>query len=118
VNRPTVPACECGYIFDAVQAQALAIRGTSELQGESLEDQRHYHMHRLTLGWIAIASFALLCLGCLALFVVGHGIMVAPAAASVALLIKGTRMVGKSRRALHGLDGDDPRIPKARLLKR
>jgi len=117
VNRPTVPTCECGFVFDAQVAQALGISGRSALQDETLEDQKHYHVHRLTLGWITIAGFVLLCLTCLLLFVLGSPIMAVPAAGSVALLVKGARMVQTSRRGLRALAGTDGKLPRARLLK-
>lgn len=117
VNRPTVPACECGFVFDAEAAQALGISGGSALQDETVEDQKHYHMHRLTLGWITIAGFVLLCLTCLLLFVLGSPIMAFPAAGSVALLVKGVRMVQTSRRGLHAIEANDRKLPRARLLK-
>jgi hypothetical protein len=118
VNRPTAPRCDCGFVFDAVQAQALGISGASDLQHETPEDQRHYHMHRLTVGWITIAGFVMICLTLLVLFVLGSTIMLWPALASVAMLVKGTRMVTTSRRGLRALAEHDARLPKARLLKR
>ena len=118
VNRPTVPTCECGFVFDAQQAAALGISGASDLQSETLEDQRHYHMHRLTMGWFTIVAFVVLCLLCVALFVFGSPIMAFPAAGSVALLVKGTHMVGTARRHLRALDGGDGRLPRAKLLSR
>lgn len=118
VNRPTVPACECGFVFDAQQAQALGISGASDLASETLEDQRHYHMHRLTIGWFMIVGFVLLVLVCVALFVFGSPIMAFPAAGSVAGLVKGTRMIGAARRNLRALDGTDAKLPKAKLISR
>jgi hypothetical protein len=105
-------------VFDATQAQALGISGASDLQHETPEDQRHYHMHRLTVGWMTIGGFVLLCLTCLVLFILGSAIMAFPAAGSVALLVKGVRMVTTSRRGLLALEENEARIPKARLLKR
>jgi hypothetical protein len=107
-------------VFDAEQAHALALRvksPTSDLQHESIEDQRHYHMHRLTVGWITIAGFAMLLLACLALFVLGGMLMVIPAAGTVAVLLKGVRMVTTARRGLRALAEHDARLPKARLLR-
>ncbi len=118
VNRPNAPRCDCGFVFDAAQAQALGISGRSDLQHETPEVQRHYHMHRLTVGWITIAGFVLLCLTCLALFVLGSPSMAFPAAASVVLLVKGVRMVTTSRRGLRAIADNEAKLPKARLLTR
>ena len=84
---------------------------------KTLEDQKHHHVRRLTLGWITIAGFVLLCLTCLLLFVLGSPIMAFPAAGSVVLLVKGVRMVQTSRRGLDAIAANDAKLPKARLLK-
>ena len=118
VNRPTVPVCECGFVFDAAAAQALGMSGASDLQSETTEDLKHYHTHRLTIGWMTIAGFVLVLLICLMLFVLGSPIMAFPAAGSVALLVKGARMVQTSNRGLLAIAANDGKLPKARLLKR
>ena len=89
--------------------------GAGDLQ--TADSQRHDHTRRLTLGWITIAGFVLLCLTCLLLFVLGNPIMALPAAGSAALLVKGARMVQTSRRGLRALAGTDGKLPRARLLK-
>jgi hypothetical protein len=105
-------------VFDAAAAQALGVSGRSALSDETIEDQKHYHMHRLTIGWMTIAGFVLVLLTCLMLFVLGSPIMAFPAAGSVALLVKGVRMVQTSNRGLQAIEANDGKLPKARLLKR
>lgn len=110
--------CECGFVFDAIHAQAIGLSGASDLAHETPEDQRHYHMHRLTLGWFAIAGFVLVLVAAGALVVLGSRIMILPTAASFALLFKGARMVGTARRGLRALAANDAKLPKAKLLSR
>ena len=127
VNRPTVPVCECGYVFDAQHAQALGIvRKTTtaieehELAQETLEDQRQFQMHELTLGWFMVVGGALTLLVSVALIIAlaRARLLIGGLAAGGALLAKGGAQVGKARRHLRALEGKDSNLPKAKLLSR
>lgn len=125
VNRPTVPVCECGYVFDAQQAQALAmvpakLRATEldDLQHESLEDQRHFHMHKLTLGWFMVAGGGVLVLASLALVLVRVRFLIGGMAVAGLTIAKGVSQVRRARRNLRALEGKDSNLPAAKLLSR
>lgn len=106
-------------MFDANAAQALGISGAADLHSESLEDQRHYLVHRLTMGWFSVIGAVLLGLVCAVLFLFGTILLMFPiAAATGALFVKGQRMISTSRRGLRALEGNDSKLPKARLLTR
>jgi hypothetical protein len=117
VNRPTVAACECGFVFDALQAQAMGIARRTEVDDESLSDQRHYHMHRLTIGWLSIGAGVLLLAAAIALIAFKSRLLLAPGAGCAIAFGKGVHLVRASRRSLRLLDGRDAGLPRARLLK-
>ena len=123
VNRPTAPVCDCGHVFDAAATEALGIRRKrvqpdDDLSHETLTDQRHYHMHKLTLGWLAIAGFVMLLGASVLLLVLGARISIVLVVFSFVTLAKGVRTIGRARRALRALDGNDGALPRAKLLKR
>lgn len=124
VNRPTAPVCDCGHVFDAVATQALGIRPKQQgddpdhdVSLETLEDQRHYHIHRLTTGWFMVVGGGLALVVSFVLLLVGARLLVIALIASGGLLAKGVRRIGRARRRLRALEGADSTLPKAKLLK-
>jgi hypothetical protein len=104
-------------VFDAEQARALGIVSKFDLQSETLEDQRHYHTYRLTMGWFMVVGFVLAIVGSVALLLVSTVISIVAISGSIGLLLKGTRMIGAGRRGLRTLAANDAKLPRARLLK-
>lgn len=104
-------------MFDAEQAQALGLSGASDLQSETIEDQRHYHTYRLTMGWFMVVGFVFAIAGSLALFLVSTVVSIVAITGSIGLVVKGSRMIASGRRGLRALAAADARLPKARLLK-
>lgn len=99
-------------MFDAVQAHVLGISGAADLASESIEDQRHYHAYRQTMGWFMVVGFVLAIVGSLLLRTLLSFIVVFVGSG---MLIKGVRMIGSGRRGLRELD---TRLPRAQLVKR
>ena len=119
VNHPTVPSCECGFIFDAAHAYALGMiesHEVNELEGETLSDQRHFHLHQLTMGWFMVVGGVLALLVSPLLAFVRLWFMLLAVSSSVGLLMKGVRDVGSARRHLRILGGKGTRLPKAQLV--
>lgn len=118
INRPTVATCECGYVFDALQAQAMGLARRSELDEESLTDQRHYHLHRLTIGYLSLGGAMLLFGAAFALYALGSTVLLLPGAGCVLALAKGVQLIHTSQRHLRIIEGRDAVMPRARLLKK
>jgi hypothetical protein len=98
VNRPSAETCECGYRFDDQQEAETFLKS------------------RLVNGWFMVVGGLLLTLVSFlvcALIIGGVLGMIVTVAPSIALFLKGTRVVDASRHGLRELRA----LPQARLLK-
>lgn len=116
--------CDCGHVFDAAATEALGIQpkrrvevDDHDVSQETLEDQRHYHMHRLTTGWFMVVGGVLGVVASLVLVLLRARLLVIAMLASGGLLANGVRRVGRARRQLRALDGADSTLPKAKLIR-
>jgi hypothetical protein len=112
VNRPTAQICECGHHFDDERNVERFLRA------------------RVTTGWLLVSFGLLFTIASVCLIVVGLSILgleqdpqialytrviaVAAAAASVAMFVKGTRIVDAARARQRELEG----VPRARVVER
>jgi hypothetical protein len=116
--------CECGYVFDALAAKAFAPKqraagpADNDLDGETPEDQRHFHTHKLTLGWFSVIGAGVLLVFCVILLVLSARLSIIGIVASIGWLVRGVSQIGKARVALRALAAHDASIPRARVVKR